>query len=132
MKYMLILASLLLLVSCQNTVTNDSEEEEATAVYRKISAEEAKGMMDEEGYMIVDVRELSEYAEGHIPGAVLVPLGTIQSEDLTLLPDKDQKLLLYCRSGNRSGQAAKKLVSLGYTNVYDFGGIVDWPYEVIK
>lgn len=132
MKYLLILASMLVLVSCQNTASKTIDDEGPVAEYRKISAKEAQEMMGEEGVMIVDVREKAEYDEGYIPGAVLVPLGNILAEDLTLLPDKNQKLLVYCRSGNRSGQAAKKLVELGYTNVYDFGGIIDWPYEVAK
>lgn len=132
MKYIIIVIGVLLLSSCQNVSKDEgNRKDEAGAVYRKISAEEAKDMIDED-VLILDVRELSEYEVNHIPGAILLPVGIIEAGDLTLIPDKDQKLLVYCRSGNRSGSAAKKLVEYGYTNVYDFGGINDWPYEVVK
>lgn len=87
--------------------------------------------MDEEsGYIILDVRRQDEFDSGHIPGAVLLPNESISAtESIPSLPDKDQKILIYCRSGNRSKQAAEKLVGLGYTNIYEFGGINDWPYE---
>lgn len=97
--------------------------------YHKITAEEAKKMIEEGGVTIVDVRTTAEYAERHIPGAVLAPVETIGLEPPQTLPEKDAVLLVYCRSGVRSRQASDKLVMLGYTNVYDFGGIVDWPYE---
>lgn len=97
--------------------------------YHKITAEEAKKMMDEGGVTVVDVRRPEEYAEKHIPSAVLVPNETIGDAPPSLLPDKNTVLLVYCRTGVRSKQASDKLVKLGYTNVYDFGGIVDWPYE---
>lgn len=97
--------------------------------YHKITAEEARKMMEEGGVTIVDVRTTAEYAEKHIPGAILVPVETIGLEPPQALPDKDAVLLVYCRTGVRSRQASDKLVMLGYTNVYDFGGIVDWPYE---
>lgn len=111
---------------------NDTEvvrEEAAVAEYRKITPEEAKEMMTE-GNMILDVRTQQEYKEGHIAEAVLIPHDIILAGDLERLPDKDQTILVYCRSGNRSGQAARALVDAGYTAVYDFGGINDWPYEV--
>ena len=129
------LLSLVLLAGCQSgSVSEDAytDTEEVGAVYRKITPEEAKEMMAEEGVLILDVREKSEFDEGYIEGALLLPVGNINGGDLSLIPDKDQKLLLYCRSGNRSGKAAKKLVEYGYTQVYDFGGIIDWPYEVVK
>jgi len=95
-----------------------------------ITAEEAKAKMDTlESYIIVDVREQSEYDAGHIEGAVLVPVGSLEELAPELLPEKDEVLLLYCRSGNRSAQAAAKLFDMGYKNIYDFGGIRDWPYE---
>ncbi|MHB1153790.1 MAG: rhodanese-like domain-containing protein [Eubacteriales bacterium] len=98
--------------------------------YTQISAEEAKQVMQEQtDYIILDVRTLEEYESGHIPGALLVPNEVIGVEELTMLPDKDQLILVYCRSGNRSQQASQKLVDLGYTNIYEFGGIIDWPYE---
>lgn len=98
--------------------------------YHKISAKEAKEMMDTQEVIIVDVRTQEEYDEGFIENAILIPNETI-NEAPTELPDKDAVILVYCRSGNRSRQAANKLVDLGYTNIYDFGGIIDWPYEIV-
>ena len=92
---------------------------------------EAKKIMDEEtGYLILDVRTKEEYDEGHIPNSVLLPNETIDEDVSDILPDKDQKILIYCRSGNRSKQASQKLADLGYTDLIEFGGIVDWPYEI--
>ena len=84
----------------------------------------------EEDYIILDVRTQEEYDEKHIPGAVLVPNETIGKGEIKELPDKDQMILVYCRSGNRSKQASGKLIQLGYTNVYEFGGINSWPGDV--
>jgi len=124
---------LVLLSGCQSTAdNNEMNQEEDGPMYTKISPEEALNKMNEEGVIIIDVREASEYAEGHVEGAQLLPLGDVKSGNLDLIPDKDQLILVYCRSGNRSGQAAKILVANGYTNVLDFGGILDWPYEVVK
>ena len=96
-----------------------------------ITAEEAKQIMDtEEGYIILDVRTQEEYDQGHIPGAVLIPNTEIETRAEDELPDKDQLILVYCRSGNRSKKAAEILVELGYTNIKEFGGIINWPYEV--
>ena len=96
-----------------------------------ITAQEAKIIMDsQEGYVILDVREQYEYDESHIPGAVLLPLGQVEEKAQEVLPDKEQLILVYCRSGRRSKQAAEVLVKLGYTNIKEFGGIIDWPYEV--
>jgi rhodanese-related sulfurtransferase len=100
--------------------------------YHKISAEKAKSMMDEGSVIILDVRTLEEYNEGHIVGALLLPNESIGSTQPSLLPDKDAVILVYCRSGNRSKQASDKLVKMGYTKVYDFGGIIDWPYGVTQ
>ena len=101
------------------------------ATYRQVSMEEAMELMEtEENYIILDVRRQEEYDEKHISGAILVPNETIGTEDIPELPDKDQMILVYCRSGNRSKQAAEKLVALGYTNIIEFGGINDWPGEV--
>ncbi len=100
-----------------------------STAYHKITAEEAKKMLDEGGVTVVDVRRADEYAVSHIPGAVLVPVESIGSEPPELLPDKDAVLLVHCRTGVRSKQASDKLVELGYTQIYDFGGIVDWPFE---
>ena len=96
-----------------------------------ITAEEAKKIMDtQEGYIILDVREQDEYDAGHIPGAILIPYTQIKDNAEEALTDKDQMILVYCRSGRRSKIAAEALVELGYTNIREFGGILDWPYEV--
>lgn len=86
-------------------------------------------MMDSGGVTVVDVRRPEEYAEKHIPGAILVSNETIAEKSSEMLPDKDAVLLIYCRTGVRSKQASDKLIKLGYKNIYDFGGIVDWQYE---
>lgn len=106
---------------------------ESEAVYMNITAAEAKEIMDSEtGYIILDVRTEEEYAEGHVPGAILIPDYEIEARAEEELSDKDQMLLVYCRSGRRSKIAAEVLVGLGYTNIYEFGGIINWPYEVEK
>lgn len=125
MKQIVVLVGLLLLVGC-------SAPSEDTITPNKIDAKTAKSMMNEEGVLIVDVRTEAEYNEGHVPGAILLPHDQILGGELGLLPDKEQTLLLYCRSGNRSGQAASYLAEAGYTAIYDFGGIKDWPYETEK
>lgn len=103
-----------------------------TAEYKKISAADAKARMDSgDEIVILDVRTKEEFDAGHIAGAILVPNETIIDKQPELLPDLDAEILVYCRSGNRSAQAAKKLIAMGYTNVVDFGGIIDWPYEVV-
>ena len=95
-----------------------------------ITAEEAKKLMDtEEGYVILDVRTQAEYEQKHIPGAILIPDYEIEALALEKLPDKDQLILVYCRSGRRSKNAAQILADLGYTNIKEFGGIIDWSYE---
>ena len=101
------------------------------AGYQQITAEEAKELMDVWKYeTILDVREQDEYDEKHIPGAILLPVGMIDEETAAgVIPEKDTMVLVYCRSGNRSKTAASKLAELGYTQVYEFGGINDWPYE---
>ena len=99
--------------------------------YQQISQEEAKEMMDSQEVLILDVREQDEYDSGHIPGAVLLPVGSITEESAAeVIPEKDATVLVYCRSGNRSKTAAKALAELGYTGIYEFGGITTWPYEV--
>ena len=103
-----------------------------TAAYRRVSMQEAVDMMaDEAGYIILDVRTAQEFASGHIPGAMLLPNEDIGTEEIAQLPDKSQLILVYCRSGNRSKQAADKLVRLGYTNIVEFGGINSWPGEIV-
>ncbi len=105
---------------------------ERVGVYRKITAEQAYEMMNTQEVTIVDVRTQSEYDEGHIQNAVLIPNETIGSEPPSNLPDKNAVILVYCRSGRRSEEAARKLVNLGYVSVYDFGGINDWTYGTVK
>ena len=105
----------------------------SSATYEQISGAEAKALMDSEsGYIIIDARTQEEYDQGHIPGAVLIPEYEIADRAEKELPDKDQLILVYCRSGRRSKIAAEELVKLGYTNVKEFGGIIDWEYEIVK
>ena len=127
----LILVAVIVAGSCtfigQDKADNDPEG------YKTINAEEAKIRIDSgEELIIVDVRTPEEYKEKHIPGAVLIPNETIQDSRPVELPDLDAEILIYCRSGNRSAQAAKKLSELGYTKLFDFGGIIDWPYETVS
>ena len=108
-----------------------AKENDQGAVYVNITAQEAKEIMDtQEGYIILDVRTQEEYDEGHIPGATQISHEEIAEKAEEVLTDKDQLILVYCRSGRRSKIAAEALVELGYTNIKEFGGILDWPYEV--
>ena len=110
--------------------TGGQASTEEKGAYHKIDAKEAKRMMDEGNVTVVDVRRAEEYAQKHIPGALLVPNETIAEEAAEKLPDKEAVYLVHCRTGVRSKQAAEKLIELGYQNIYDFGGIVDWPFAV--
>ena len=122
----LFLLTAMLLIGCGQANQNNRE-----AVYMNITAQEAKQIMDsEEGYIILDTRTHEEYDEAHIPGAIVIPHDEITDRAEEELPHKDQLLLVYCRSGRRSKLAAEALVELGYTNIKEFGGIIDWPYEV--
>lgn len=124
---------ILLLAVMMFTACGQDKENNQGAVYVNITAEEAKEIMDtEEGYVILDVREQDEYDAGHISGAILIPYTQIEAKANEMLPDKDQLILVYCRSGRRSKIAAEALAELGYTNIKEFGGIIDWPYEVEK
>ena len=117
------------------TGTGDAENKNQSfgAEYKRISAEEAKTRMDSgDEVIILDVRTEGEFNAGHIPGAILIPNETITDKMPDLLPDLDAEILIYCRSGNRSAQAARKLIQIGYTNVYDFGGINRWDYDIVK
>ena len=108
------------------------KEEQNTAAYKQISQEEAKEMMDRaDGHVIVDVRRQDEYDAGHIPGAILIPNESIGCDSPEALPDYDQIILIYCRTGNRSKQASEKLAAMGYTNIYEFGGINTWTGEIV-
>lgn len=137
MKYKLLIITLLLSIMLSGCVgktdgaKGENPKNEGTS-YMKISAEEAKKMMDSQTVTIVDVRSKEEFNEGHIPGAIILPVNTIGDKMPEELPDKDATLLIYCRSGNRSRTAALKLIELGYTAVYDFGGISDWSYDIEK
>ena len=100
--------------------------------FKKISHVEAKKIMDnEKDAVILDVREPEEVQEGYIENAVFIPNGDIETMAHNIIPNKEKKILVYCRSGRRSKEACEKLVKLGYTNVYDFGGIMDWPFEIV-
>ena len=126
-------ASLALLSGCAlSKAKEDKADMTDKAAYQKISAEEAYEMMASQEVVVVDVRTREEYDGGHIENAVLVPNESIGSEMPEALPDKEATLLVYCRSGRRSKDAAQKLLKLGYQSVYDFGGVIDWPYELVK
>ena len=134
-SFLALAASLLTLSGCASpAVAAATPAPNATAAveYKKISAADAKARMDSgDAIVILDVRTQEEYDAGHIAGAILVPNETIADKQPALLPDLDAEILVYCRSGNRSAQAAKKLIAIGYTNVVDFGGIIDWPYDIV-
>ena len=118
--------SLLLLAGCATLAEQKSS-------YRQISTDEAIAMMEEKNdYIILDVRTPEEFAKKHIPDAINIPNEAIGTEKIPELPDKEQLILVYCRSGNRSKQASEKLVRLGYTNIVEFGGINDWPGETVS
>ena len=119
------------------TQKTSNEQTEATQVnigtYYQIPQDEAKKIMDEESdYIIVDAREQSEYDEGHIKGAIVIPYTEIEQKAEEMLPDKEQLILVYCRSGRRSKIAAQSLANMGYTNVKEFGGIIYWQYGIEK
>lgn len=119
------------------TQKTNTEQTEATQVnigtYYQIPQDEAKRIMDEESdYIIVDAREQSEYDEGHIKGAIVIPYTEIEQKAEEMLPDKEQLILVYCRSGRRSKIAAQSLANMGYINVKEFGGIIDWQYGIEK
>ena len=125
-KLIPILLSALMFTGC--AATNNSQ----TNTYRQIAMDEAVDMMAQEtGYIILDVRRPDEFAAGHIPNAINVPNESIGTSDIPELPDKDQLIMVYCRSGRRSKEAAEKLVKLGYTNIVEFGGILDWEGETV-
>lgn len=123
----------LLLVSILGFSACSSGTSSTTSEYHKISADDAKEMLDENpNAILLDVREQTEYDEKHIKGAQLMPLGEIEDRAETELLDKNAIILVHCRSGKRSKKAADKLIELGYTKIYDFGGIIDYPYETVS
>ena len=114
------------------TACDTNDENKKPISYEQISAAEAKEIMDtQEGYAIIDARTEEEFSEGHIKGAIMIPEYEISNRAEKELPDKNQLILVYCRSGRRSKIASEELVKLGYTNVKEFGGIIDWPYEIV-
>ena len=126
-KLLPILLSALMITGCAGTSNSQ------TNTYRQITMDEAVDMMAQEtGYIILDVRRPDEYAAGHIPNAINVPNESIGTSDIPELPDKDQLIMVYCRSGRRRKEASEKLVKLGYTNIVEFGGILDWKGDIIS
>ena len=133
------LAMTLLLTACGSISSPVAEQPDSSVqqstessdhTYQQITQDEAKELMQaDNGSVIVDVRRQDEYDSGHIPGAILIPNESIGTEKPEALPDPDQMILIYCRSGRRSKEAAQKLADMGYTNIYEFGGIIDWNGE---
>ena len=114
-------------------LTGGSDKNSDTLTYEQITAKEARAVMNtEKEYIIIDARTQAEFSEGHIKGAMLIPEYEVSERAEKELPDKDALILVYCRSGRRSKIAAEELVKLGYTNVKEFGGIIDWPYEIVR
>ena len=127
----ILLLSALLLIGCSKP-GDVMDGEDMVPSFQQISQDRAKEMMaEDDGHVIVDVRRQDEYDAGHIPGAILIPNESIGTERPEELPDLNQIILVYCRSGNRSGQAAEKLSRMGYTNIYDFGGLNTWTGEIV-
>jgi len=125
-KLVIIVLAMLLLTAC-----GEEKEDKQGAGYMNITAQQAKELMDSQtGYVILDTRTQEEYDQGHIPGAIVLPYDEVLERAEGILTDKDQLLFVHCRSGRRSKLAANDLVKLGYTNIREFGGIIDWPYEV--
>ena len=132
---MLVAVIALVLTGCATGLSKKSDGSDGDGkahTYTQISQDEAKKMMEkDDDHVVVDVRRQDEYDAGHIPGAILIPNESIGTERPEQLPNLDQVILIYCRSGNRSKQAAQKLFDMGYTNIYEFGGINDWTGEVV-
>ena len=127
----IIMLAALIFTGCGSSADDKTAGDKKT--YRQVSPEEAAAMMEEESdYIILDVRTQEEYGTAHIPGAICIPNETIGTEDIPELPDKDQLILVYCRSGNRSKQASEKLAKQGYTNIIEFGGINSWTGETVS
>ena len=125
------LTAVLILTGCGSSADDKSAGDKKT--YRQVSPEEAAAMMEEEtDYIILDVRTQEEYETAHIPGAICIPNETIGTDEIPELPDKDQLILVYCRSGNRSRQASEKLAKQGYTNIVEFGGINSWTGKTVS
>lgn len=137
MRYLvmtLMILSLVMTAGCGQTSSSQQSPapEKKEAIYHKITPEEAKKMMDSQKVTVLDVRTQEEYDSGHIAKAKLLPVDTIEASAEAALKDKDATILVYCKAGKRSKAASNILVEKGYVNVYDFGGIQDWPYEIVK
>lgn len=131
-KNRIFLATLVILLALL-TGCSTSKESDSSVSYQTISGKEAKDMMDTDNSIIVlDVRTQEEYGDGHIPNSILIPYDQIEAQAPDNLPDKSATILVYCRSGRRSAIASQTLATLGYENIYDFGGINDWDYDVVK
>ena len=121
-----VILGVVILAGCSSKIDKNTEN-----TYKQITPAEAKDLMDsKENYVILDVRTMEEFAEGHIEGAILIPDYEIGEKAESVLTDKNQLILVYCRSGRRSKIAASELAAMGYTNVKEFGGIIDWPYGI--
>lgn len=139
-KRLLLISAMIIIVAfaflgCSNndTASKTEEAQMSNASYEQISQDEAKKIMDSEAdCVIIDAREEYEYDEGHINGAIVIPYTEIEARAGDLIPDREQLILVYCRSGRRSKIAAQSLADMGYTNVKEFGGIIDWQYEIVK
>ena len=122
-----VILGVVILAGCSSKIDKNTEN-----TYKQITPAEAKDLMDsKENYVILDVRTVEEFAEGHIEGAILIPDYEIGEKAERVLTDKEQLILVYCRSGRRSKNAASELAALGYTNIKEFGGIIDWPYGMV-
>lgn len=123
----------IMLSACGNDIDKNIKSEGENIMYEQITQQEAKQIMDSgEDFILLDVREQDEFDNGHIPGAILIPYKQIPQKAPSMLPDKNKQILIYCRSGRRSKIAAESLSQFAYTNIKEFGGIIDWPYEVEK
>jgi rhodanese-related sulfurtransferase len=128
-KVILVMIVSLFFSGCASLSTQQSGDDNS---YRQVSMDEAIDIMNQQtGYIILDVRRVDEFASGHIPGAINIPNESIGTNEIPQLPDKNQMILVYCRSGRRSKEASQKLANLGYTNIVEFGGILDWPGDVV-
>lgn len=129
---LIMILSVFIISGCATVGKEDNTKSTENSRVIKMTAKEAKEEMGKGDVIILDVRTKEEYDSGHIENSILIPVNDIEKEVENIFKDKEQKILVYCRSGNRSSQASKLLVKMGYTNVYDFGGIKDWPYEIVK
>lgn len=129
---LIMILSVFIISGCATVGKEDNTKSTENSRVIKMTAKEAKEEMGKGDVIILDVRTKEEYDSGHIENSILIPVNDIEKEVENIFKDKEQKILVYCRSGNRSSQASKLLVKMGYTNVYDFGGVKDWPYEIVK